>query len=219
MSEAFHLFENTLKRSRNMFMSSLFLSQAEEDLSKIKTVAQEEYNKDTGVADIGRASIVTAVAAFDFYFTNRFSECVIPILKNKKQSKNLVSLLEEVGLDVSTSLELLSSNSPYKKIRDLIERHYENHVTQRFASIDNLFINIGIKDFCENVEKKSDKNNLNASVEKLIKRRHAIVHTGDLNKQGDLNPLDPEDMEEKINYLEEFVQNSEVIIFRRMKSI
>ena len=90
--------------------------------------------------DLGRASIVLAVAAMDSYFTDAFIEKLVPFLQRSKPSKDLVSLLEKAGFGVSDALQLLNKWNPLERVKKTLENHLDRHVTQRAGSIDDLFL-------------------------------------------------------------------------------
>lgn len=176
-----------------------------------------EYNVDAFVSDMGRAGIVIAVSAFDDYFTRRFCEAVVPVLKKHKPNKHLAEMLSSAGLDVVGSLELLSMQRPYRRIRTLIDRHLESHVTQRFDKIDDLFNVIGLGKFSAGVQKRAKRSALCKSVSILVERRHSIVHSGDLNKKGVVVSLSPRDTRTRLNNMRLFVDTADSIIQDRLR--
>lgn len=176
-----------------------------------------EYNKSEFIAEAGRAGIVIAVAAFDRYFTTRFAECVTPILRREGPSDGLIDLLGKAGLDLKGALGLLHADRPYRRIRNLIVEHFSELTTQKFRVIDDLFRTIGLSDFSVNVEKRARRKQLRKSIEKLVKRRHAIVHEGDLNSHGRLTSVDPYQVLKRLDHIKIFVESAEFLISNRMK--
>lgn len=188
------------------------------ELKEIKhKVTVDEYNKAGFIAEAGRAGIVIAVAAFDRYFTTRFAECVTPILRCEGPTDGLIELLSKAGLDLKGALGLLHADRPYRRIRNLIDEHFSELTTQKFHVIDSLFKTIGLGDFSANVEKKTKRKQLRTSIEKLVERRHAIVHEGDLNSYGRLTAVDPHDALKRIEHIKLFVESAELLINNRME--
>jgi len=148
--------------------------------------------------DILRSSIVLAVAAFDAYATDCFSEKFITYIKKKSVDSTLIELLEKAGFNIEFALQLINSERPYRKIRTLIDQYYSAYTTQRLCVIDELFLQYHIKQLTCNAAKRSGKKTLLSSVEKIIERRHCIVHNGDYNEfdriknvyEGDLKRID-----------------------------
>jgi len=214
-SPAFKIFNNTYNRGYSMITKSVKILKLLESLPADPTVAQ--YNKSTYSSESGRAGIVTVVAAFDNYFTSRFSECVTPILKKEGPTEGLIELLDMAGLDLKGALELLHMQRPHRRIRNLVDNHFSEYTTQKFHVIDNLFLSIGLKDFTSNVEKKAKRSTLNVSIQKLIRRRHVIVHCGDINTHGKIRKIDPYDTKKRMQNIKLFVTKAEELISSRMK--
>jgi len=182
-----------------------------------KSPTDKEYNEDRVLPDMGRAGIVIAVSAMDDYFTRRFAECVVPLLKSRKFSKKLTNFLGDCGLDVSAALELLTMERPYRRIRKLVDDHLSRHTTQRFKAIDSLYEKTGLSGFSAGIEKRTKRRQLKVSVEKLVERRHDIVHKGDMNFNGRVSDLSYKQAIKRIEDAKLFVDTAEEIIAARMK--
>jgi hypothetical protein len=142
------------------------------------------------MSDMTRAAVVLAVSAMDSYFTGVFAERLVPFLKNRTSApKALSETLEAAGLDAATAIALLGMERPYRRVRKLMDAYLERHTTQRVEAIDKLFLAYGFKDFCKNVQRRTKKKQLLASVRKLVERRHEIAHKGDLNSHGRLQEI------------------------------
>ncbi len=89
--------------------------------------------------DLLRMAIVLSVSAMDAYFTNKFCDILIPFLKNKKPSSELIEILKKAGLNTETALDLIAMDRPYRRIRTLVESYFEQYTTQRAEVIDNLW--------------------------------------------------------------------------------
>lgn len=151
---------------------------------------QEESSLTVDLADMARASVVLSVAAMDAYFTDVFSERVVPFLKTKGPTPKLLVLLKEAGIDTKCALELLAMERPYRRIRRLVEGYLEKRTTQKLPAIDELFLTYGLRDFTINIQKLKRKPHLLKSVERIVMRRHKIAHEGDLNAYQKPNSID-----------------------------
>lgn len=156
-SKSHEIFLETHHRGLRMVEASVALWKSLESSEIDPTI--EQYNGKNVLSEMGRAGIVIGVSAFDDYFTRRFTESVIPIIKEGNASKPLIEFLGNCGLDVREALELLTMKRPFRRIRKLVVDNLENRTT------------------------------LKSSCEEIIKRRHAIVHQGDVNKHGTLTKV------------------------------
>lgn len=204
MTHAKEKFDRTISRCKEQI--KLY-----DDLKKLKEDNPElEINISQ---DILRGAIVLAVAAFDAYATDCFSEKFIPYIKKRRVDESLVELLEKAGFNIEFSLELIESDRPYRKIRTLIEKYYSTYTTQRLNVIDELFLQFHIKKITENAAQKSHKKRLLSSIEKIIERRHCIVHDGDYNDFNRIKNVGENDLKRigdlviLVNNMEEIVEN------------
>lgn len=205
MQRAVKQFQDTLNRSAEM----LQLSYARLRQKQKKAVSA---NEKTVYEDNARAGIVLAVAAMDAFFTRRFAEILIPYLKRRGPSKDLIELLQEAGFGIEKALQFIARDRPYRHIRSLIDDHLEKYTTQKFESIDELFICIGLKDLSKQTEKLAKRSTLLSSIHSLVRRRHEIVHGGDYNKHGRLVPIDFRRIIRRIKDLILFVNAADQII-------
>jgi len=163
-------------------------------------------------SDLLRAAVVVAVAAMDAYFTDVFTERLVPFLKKKGATKGLTDLLKDAGMDVEMALQLLSMQRPFRRIRTLVEAHLGQHVTQRTKAINELFEAYGIPGICENVERELKRKRLLREIEILVERRHAIAHDGDLDSHGKLADLNGTWVRNRILDLQKFVATTDEIL-------
>lgn len=208
MSKARVQFDNTMLRAENMLDSAIKLPEL-----------LEADPTDIWFQDTVRASIVIAVAAMDSYFTKKFVEVLVEFLKKNGPTDALVELLQKAGLDTRESLKLLGMQRPYRRIRNLVEAHFETYVTQRFSVIDDLYIGFSLKDLSANAIKKTGYIRAQSSIEKLIEKRHQIVHEGDVNSHGKIRGINPNEIKNKFKLLRLFVECSDDIIEKKIKSI
>lgn len=194
-SKSYLRFEGVVKRSLNL----LTLQSPVEKLFIAGGQSQD-------LSDMTRAAVVLAVAAMDAYFTGVFAERLVPYLKKKQtHRKTLVNLLHKAGLDTEVALELLGMERPYRRVRKLMDSYLALHVTQRIEVIDELFLAYGFKSFSEHVQRRARRKTLVASVQRLVRRRHEIVHKGDLNSHGTLQDIEPSAISRRVMHVVKFV--------------
>jgi hypothetical protein len=163
--------------------------------------------------DLGRASIVLAVAAMDSYFTDAFIEKLVPFLQKSKPTKGLVSLLEKAGFGVSDALQLLNKWAPLERVKKTLAGHLDRLVTQSTGRIDDLFLAYGYKDLSACAEAKTKRKSVLKTVEHLVSRRHQIVHDGDYLKNGKIRRFTQAAASKEIRTLELFVKACDEILF------
>lgn len=202
MSRAKDKFDKTIARCDEMIQLHKRLKEAGETSSQ----------------DILRGAIVLSVAAFDAYATDCFSEHFISYIKQHSINDEIIKLLTDAGFDLKFSLELLNSERPYRKIRTLIDRYYAKYTTQNMKVVDNLFKLYGLKHITTDAAKmtKKNKDTFIKSINKLIERRHSIVHDGDYNEHGKIKQVKETDIN-RIKCLRELVDNMEAIINNRFR--
>jgi len=204
-TKAFAKFKKTIARCSDL-------------ISTYETLHQHNQNYQGAPVpkDIVRAAVVLAVAALDAYATDAFAEKLVPYLKRYKPHQSLVDLLHQAGLDTKEALTLITMERPLRRIRTLINNHYSTYTTQRFDVIDKLFLPYRLKNITQNAEAKSGKKSLQTSVEKLIARRHEIVHDGDYNGHGKIKDIDAGQIKKRIIHLEILVTNMDSILCSRI---
>ncbi len=162
--------------------------------------------------DIVRGAVVLSVAAFDAYVSNVFTEKLIPYIKNKPIKKEMLKFLESTGVTVKLALELLNTDNPYKQIQALVENYYMAHPTQKFQTVDKMFLRYGIEDIVKQAANITKGKNTVHSIEVLIERRHQIAHIGDYSTAGKLIDIDETKIKKRIKDLELFVKSLDEII-------
>lgn len=209
MISAKQKFDKTIKRCKDQI----------DIYKKLKELKEEKPDLDIALSqDILRSSIVLAVAAFDAYATDCFSEKFIIYIKNRSVDPTLIELLEKAGFSIDFALQLLNSDRPYRKIRTLIEQYYSTYTTQRLCVIDELFLQYHISKLTSNAENRSGKKKLLCSVEKIIERRHCIVHNGDYNDFNRIKTVTESDLK-RIDDLCILVKNMDDIIENKFSHI
>jgi hypothetical protein len=163
--------------------------------------------------DIGRVSIVLAVAAMDGYFTEAFIEKLVPFLKKKRPTKKLVQIFENAGFGIADALQLLNQFNPLARIKRTLENHLERYVTQSTERIDDLFLAYGYKNLSRSAEAKTKRKALLKTVTHIVTRRHQIVHDGDYYKNGKLRTFSQYTTNREVRALEAFVMACDEILF------
>lgn len=138
------------------------------------------YNTLTAASDMGRFGIVLAVASMDDFFTRKYAEVMVKAIKRHGVNSKFTEMLEDAGLDLSGALELISMDRPYRRIRSIAQDYYRNYTTQSTHNIDKLYETLGVKNLSLHAQKRSKRKTLTSSVSELVRRRHKIVHAGDL---------------------------------------
>lgn len=208
-SKAYMRFEGVIRRSLNM----LTLQDAVDQIWQVT-----KPGTPLDLSDMGRAAVVLAVAAMDAYFTDVFVERLVPFIKRRGATRDLVKLLGEAGLDTECALQLIVLKSPFRKIRRLVEDHLDKMTTQKFEIIDKLFAIYGLKDFTTNVASYSRKGDrLLMSIRKLVQRRHMIAHEGDVNSHGQPRDANPVEFQRRIRALVLFVAKSDELLHKQLK--
>lgn len=204
MSLAKAKFDKTINRCNEMV----------ELYNRLKAEAGEDGNASQ---DILRGAIVLAVAAFDAYATDCFSEHFCDYVKKYGVDASLEGLLTQAGFTVKFALELIDSERPYRKIRTLIDKYYYKYTTQKLNVIDDLFKQYHIMGLTKNAADRSGRNRqrLLSSVNKIIERRHSIVHDGDYNDHNRIRKVESSVIN-RIADLKLLVENMDFIIENRM---
>jgi hypothetical protein len=153
----------------------------------------------------------------DAYFTRRFVEILIPYLKKNGPNDRLTSLLADAGLDTAEALRLASMNRPFRRIRSLVAAHLSTYTTQRFHKIDELFLCFGVRNLCGHSQGWLGRKRLLRSVELIVERRHAIVHSGDRDKHGRLRDIDEPSLSKRMEDVVKFVRSADALIAKAVK--
>lgn len=186
MSSAFDSFQATFDRATQQITSAKELLPPAEK----RKHAFQSINDHPPSADLVRFNVVLSIAAMDDYFTRKYAEVLVPCLKRHGIRSEFTAMLEDAGLDLAGSLELISMDRPYRRIKKLAQDFYKSYATQSTKRIDELFKTIGISGLSEHTQRRAKRKNLLQSIELLANRRHQIVHAGDLNRRGTLQPIE-----------------------------
>ena len=172
--------------------------------------------------DLVRSAIVIAVAGFDRYFTAKFCDVLVPHLKSgDKIGPNLFARLEKAGFDTEFALRLIADGvenraaRPFRKIRNIVQTSLSSHTTHRDDAINNLFLDLGLKDLCVNAEKKAGKKRLIKQIMELVDIRNSIAHEAHVKLDGNPRAIDRVQVKKKIKALRMFVKCCDEIIDNR----
>ena len=182
MAKPIDKFDSTIERC-------LILMDLNRSLEKARDKGSDFPATKEQLCDLSRAAIVLAVSGMDAYFTSKFTELLVPFLKKKGPTPDLVSFLDQAGLNAKTALEMLTMSRPYRRIRTLVDAHLDRMTTQQASVIDALFQAYGIKGFTKHAVAMTKRKTLCSRIEKLVTRRHEIVHESDLNSHGRMQPI------------------------------
>lgn len=173
--------------------------------------SEEEW--DESHDDLFRAGIVLVVSAMDAYYTDRFCEALIPYIKKNGLNDSLEKLVVNAGLNTEKAIEMFENKRPKRVLSNMVRRHLETVVTQNFKKIDKLYLCLGYeKPITFQAQEFSRRKRLIKAVEKLVERRHKIVHAGDYNKHGRLNPINYYRMLKKFIELRKLVQSTDAVL-------
>jgi hypothetical protein len=149
----------------------------------------------------------------DSYFTDRFCEALIPYINREGVNKGLKELLSQSGLTITKSIEMFDNKRPKRVLSNMVRRHLSTFVTQNFKTVDNLYKCLGFeKPITLAAQELSKRKHLLKSINKLVERRHKIVHAGDYNHHGNLNAIEYQRMFRKILEIRVLVGNMEKVL-------
>jgi RiboL-PSP-HEPN len=211
MSSALGVFKSIFSRADDMLAGSKVVVNLFNDIKNPEDSANT-YESLHAASDMGRAAIVLAVASMDDYFTRKYADVLVTSIKKRGVTKAFCEILSKNGLDLKSSLELLTMKKPYRRIRTMAERYCSDYTTQRDHKIDDLFETIGLNSLSKNAQKRSGRKNLLKSISILVDRRNDIVHAGDLSRRGKLQTIDPESTKKRFRDLEIFITNCDEIV-------
>jgi hypothetical protein len=175
--------------------------------------SQNDAEWDEAHDDLFRAGIVLSVAAMDSYYTDRFCEAFIPYIKKNGLNKDMEELICKAGFNTESAISMFDNKRPKRVLSNMMKRHLSNFVTQNFKSIDSLYKCLGFNpSFTKSAQGISRRKNLLSSLIKLIERRHKIVHGGDYNHHGNLNPIHYSRVLRKIIELRKLVESSDALL-------
>lgn len=211
MSNAFEHFERIYERAWSQVIGSTHILESFNEHREENGEEKLKYNEVSEVTDMARFGIVLAVAAMDDYFTRKYAEVLVRSLKRHGVTPAFSKMLEDAGLDLAGALALLHMQKPYGRIRKIAQDYYSGHVTQSENRIDSLFETIGISNLCSHAQRRAKRKALLTSIRILVKRRHKIVHAGDMSRTGVIAKID-NTLLKRIEHVELFVKSADAHI-------
>jgi hypothetical protein len=190
----------------------LVVGRSRQLLALRESLSPEQIEKTDQPDDLCRAAVAIAVAGMDVFFTDRFCESLVPFLKSRGATKPMVKLLEEARLDAAVALDLLTMERPFRRVRTLIEKHLSRHTTQLPAIIDKLFAPYGISNLSNDAAGLAKRKRLIRDVEKVVQRRHVIVHEADVVSNRKLGKLPVAEARNFVTHVERYVEHCEILI-------
>ena len=172
--------------------------------------------------DLLRAAVVLGVAAMERFLKDRFLELFIPFLKDEQKRKGVGkwnkptdALLQESGIDA----DFWKNNTlcPTKKIFAKLSKKVRDYVRTRMVlqkrkSIEGLYTCYGIRDIIPFAEGKAERKTLWNSVEKLIRRRHQVVHGADYLYAGKLDGVNKKEVARRLGHVSKLVNSVDEIL-------
>lgn len=167
--------------------------------------------------DMRRSVVVLSVAALDTYAVDRFMEEFAKYLKRHELKYSQVRVLEESGISVKDVLEMLrlGVKRPYRRIRTKVEHHFSTKSYQSFRAINELYRFYGLPHIVDDAVGKAHLKTLGGKVDKMIRRRHSIVHEGDFNGWNKPDTIDRRQVGQWPEATRIFVRNMEAIVGNR----
>jgi hypothetical protein len=178
--------------------------------------------------DVLRAIVVFSVAAMDSYFHDIIVENAMGVLKHCAKNKkdfpgHLIDAIKP-QLTPEKSLLLLYRARPDEELRKIIHEHLAERTFQDPGKIEQGLRIVGIEDVWEPLRKKLNlrsKRKAKEYVLPYIKRRHQIVHEGDLYKSKrfhhKLRPIGRRFADECVKHIRTFVTALHSIISDQLK--
>lgn len=170
--------------------------------------------------DLLRAAVVFAVSAFDMYAADRFAEHFIPYIKSHEPTKRDDKFLSDIGFTAKETILMITHTRkrPFRRIRKVLDEYLSRKPMQTFSSVNKLYGYYGLKDIIARADRKKKSTKLSTIVEKLVHRRHEIVHAADYNGKNALKSIAERDVRKGIEALSILVSNMDFIICNSFSS-
>ncbi len=171
--------------------------------------------------DMLRFAVVLAVAAFDSYVADLFSEPFVSFVKDPPDENKAVQFLQSISFGTKEMLALLCARKerPFRTIHAAVDRYLATKSFQSEQPIKTLFSLYGLPNLFRNSANKAGGKRVETRVRNLIKRRHEIVHACDVNSKGKLREIERDCVQKWIDALARLVSAMDEIVGRRLQSI
>lgn len=170
------------------------------------------------VDDVVRSALALAVSAMDAYFRDKFIDRLIPYAKSHKATV-LSPTLKSAGVQMADLLELLGKDRPHRTLRNKIAAWLQAQPMHDLNRVDKLFKPFGLPNLTTdaiNVANASKKRGAafgRSTVEKVVSRRHEIVHYADyFAGKNDLQKIDADRVLRQIDYVRRLVESADGLI-------
>jgi len=173
----------------------------------------------TDINDLLRAAIVLKVAGMDAYFTDKFIEMLVPFLRKKGSTPNLLKVIEESGITLSDSINLMRSKKPLQRVRTRVKGRIRKYVTQHYSKIDALYRGFGYTSLCSSAKGYAKDSKLVRNVYLLVRRRNGIVHNGDCDSKGNHKKIAAQAILNKMQDIDTFVYSCEHVLNSQLKTL
>jgi len=173
-----------------------------------------KHFKEPRTDDLLRASLVMIVSAMDAYYHTMIATYVAKAFRSKEPPTALL----DCRITISDLEKAHKGTRLGAHVRSAIERHLSHQPLQSPKAISKGLSLIGIKDFWVSVSKEMgrDKDVVEKKLKRIAKRRHQIVHEGDLS-QGDKTKnkdrrLSSDYVRDAIYFIDSLVNSSHEVI-------
>jgi len=173
-SPAFHIFSQSIQRSKNLLKIH--------DLAHGKKAKPEKY-----LSDIHRAAVVLAISAMDAFICKFITTKISDLLSDdsKEPPGPLLNKIREVTEKPKHTLiiDAVRKNNIRQLIEDILQEEYEKKIFQGTDSIERCMNIVGYKNVFKTIASKAKLNedDMKNELNNYTKRRHIIVHRGDFD--------------------------------------
>lgn len=169
-----------------------------------------------------RFVVVLCVSAFDMYASDRFMENFARHIRKRDLSPDEIELLKKSGVTIEVVLNLLKQNrkgkQPFRAISGYVDKYFAKASRQSFAKINDLYAYYGLPKLADNVLKKCDRKTIGGKIQKMLNRRHKIVHEADYDGKHKLTAIVPREVYAWRQATESFVGHMEEILCNRFNA-
>lgn len=166
-----------------------------------------------------RFSVVLAVAAFDSYVADRFSEHFVPFLKTVPCDDRIVEFLKSISFGPKEMLDLLleKRERPLRTAHAAVDRYLSRQSFQSEKTVNELFALYRLPTLFDHSVAKAGDESVRTRVLEMIQRRHEIAHACDLNSFGKRKHIDAETVEKWLEALKLLTTAMDEIVDNRFK--
>lgn len=145
-----------------------------------------------------RFVVVLCVSALDMYASDRFMENFSRHIKTRSLASDEIELLKNSGVTIEVVLNLLKQHKkgkhPFRSIREYVDRYFSKASRQSFDKINDLYTYYGLRNLTDDALKRCDKKTVGSKIQKMLIRRHKIVHEADYDGKHKLAGLNAKEV-------------------------